>query len=161
MTENKINRGKNKIQKPLGLNYAYDYYLKEIQLDSKYNIDWKTYKLILSEFNKSMMSAIIDDGYIFKLPYRLGTVRIKKRENNLNRLKPDWSTYNTSNKEIKNKYLNDHTDNQYVRFYWSKGKDTIIKNKTLYSFIPTRDNKRYLSKLLKTNGVEQINKYFE
>lgn len=154
-------RGKNKIQKPLGLNLAYNYYLKDVQLDSKYNIDWKTYKLILSEFNKTVMSEMIDNGYMLKLPYRLGNMRIRKRKNNLSRLKPDWSTYNTSDGEYKNKYLNDHTDNYYVRFYWSKAKDTIVKNKTLYSFIPTRDNKRYLSNLLKKEGVNQINKYFE
>lgn len=154
-------RGKNKIQKPLTLKHSYDYYIKDIKLDSKYNISWQEYKKITGEFNKLVMSEMIDNGYIFKLPYRIGTFRIKKRENNLTRLKPDWSTYNISNQEIKNKYLNDHTGNQYVRFFWSKHKDSIIKNKTIYSFIATRDNKRKLSKLLKDKGLEQINKYFE
>lgn len=154
-------RGKNKIQKPLTLKHSYDYYIKDIKLDSKYNIEWKTYKSIVGLFNKLVSKAIIEDGFMFKVPYRIGTIRIKKRQNNLDRLKPDWSTYNVSNQEIKNKYLNDHTDNWYARFYWSKSKDSIIKNKTLYSFIPTRDNKRYLSKLLKTNGMYQMNKYFE
>lgn len=154
-------RGKNKIQKPLSLKHSYDYYIKDIKLDSKYNITWTEYKTILSEFNKQLINSIIEDGYIFKVPYRIGTIRIRKKENNLERLKPDWSTYNVSGQEIKNKYLNDHTNNQYVRFYWSKYKDSILRNKTLYSFIPTRDNKRSLSKLLKTKGVEQMNKYFE
>lgn len=153
-------RGKNKIQKPLTLKHSYDYYIKDIKLDSKYNITWKQYKQILKEFNTQIMSAIIDDGYIFKLPYRIGIIRIRKRQNNLNRLKLDFSTYNTSDQEIKNKYLNDHTDNWYVRFYWAK-RECIVKNKTIYSFIPTRDNKRYMSRLLKTEGMKQMNKYFE
>lgn len=154
-------RGKNKIQKPLTLRHSYDYYIKDIKLDSKYNLTWRQYKIIVTQFNKYMMSAIIDEGYIFKIPYRIGVLRIRKRLNNLERLKPDWSTYNTTNQEIKNKYLNDHTNNWYVRFYWAKNKECIIRNKTLYSFIPTRDNKRYMSKLLKTKGMEQMNKYFE
>lgn len=154
-------RGKNKIQKPLTLKHSYDYYIKDVKLDSKYNVEWRTYKEIVGLFNKLVSKAIIEEGFIFKVPYRIGTIRIKKRQNNLTRLKPDWSTYNVSSQEIKNKYLNDHTNNWYVRFYWSKSKDSIIKNKTLYAFLPTRDNKRYLSKLLKTNGMEQMNKYFE
>ena len=154
-------RGKNKIQKPLTLKHSYEYYLKDIRLDSKYNIDWNQYKEIISSFNKEVMRAMIEDGFIFKLPYRMGILRIRKRENNLDKLKPDWSTYNVSNQEIKNKYLNSHTDNYYVRFYWAKNKEAIIRNKTLYAFIPTRDNKRYLSKNLKEKGMEQMNKYFE
>src|SRR5690606_32617704 len=155
-------RGKNKIQKPLTINHSYTYYLKGVKEESKYNIDWKLYKLICGEFNKRIMKAIIEDGYFFKMPYRLGTIRIRKKENKLHQLRRNWGLYNTSNGEIKNKYLNEHTDNQYVRFYWNKlTRDSLVKNKTIYSFIPTRENKRYLSKLLKEYGIEQINKYFE
>lgn len=153
-------RGRNKIQKPLTLKHCYDYYIKDVKLDSKYNIEWSLYKDILFTFNKSIMKSIIEDGYIFKMPYRLGTIRIIKKPNRLDRLKPDYSLYNTSEGEYKIKHLNEHTNNYYVRFHWYK-KDMIVINKTIYSFIPTRDNKRYLASLLKTKGMEQLNKYFE
>lgn len=155
-------RGKNKIQKPLTLVDSYNYYIKDTKLNSKYNITWEKYKEILKLFNTSMMSKIIDEGYIFKIPYRLGTIRIKKREADLTRLKANWGVFNKTDGEVLNKYLNEHTNNYYVRFYWSKNVDAVIKNKTIYSFIPSRANKRYLASLLTAStGKLQMNKYFE
>lgn len=154
-------RGKNKIQKPLVLKNSYEYYIKDIKLDSKYNVEWSQYKSILSAFNKECMRSIVEDGFIFKMPYRIGVLRIKKRQNNLDRLKFNYSLLNTSDNEHKTMHLNDHTNNWYVRFYWAKSKECIIKNKSIYSFIPTRDNKRYIATLLKEEGMNQMNKYFE
>lgn len=153
-------RGKNKIQNPLTLKHAYDYYIKDIKLNSKYDIDWSLYKKIVGSFNKIVMRKIIEDGYIFKVPYRLGSIRVIKRKNRLDNLKPDYSLYNTSEGKYKVKHLNEHTDNYYVRFHWYK-KESIVINKTIYSFIPTRANKRHLASLLKNKGIEQLNKYFE
>lgn len=153
-------RGKNKIQNPLTIKHAYDYYLKDIKLGGKYDIDWPTYKKILGMFNKRMMENIINDGYIFNMPYRLGTLRIIKRENRLDNLKPDYGMYNSSDGEYKVRHLNEHTGNYYARFHWMK-KNSIVINKTIYSFIPSRSNKRNLAALLKEKGLEQLNKYFE
>lgn len=155
-----IKRGKNYIQKPLTLLQSYQYYIKDIDKDSKYYIDYKTYRSICNIANKKIASQIIDEGAFFKLPYRLGTLRIKKNQINFDNLKPDYGLYHKSNKQFKNSYLNEHTANFYVRFHWTKAKDNLVKNKSAYSFIPTRHNKRYLSSLLKENGMNQMNKYF-
>lgn len=157
---NSFKRGKNKIQSPLKLIDAHKYFIKDLDVNSKYNISWELYKLIIAEFNKRIMEAIIVDGLFFKMPYRLGTIRLRKRKTNLEKLKPNYKVYNQSNREIKSSHLNEHTDGYYVRFYWNKADGVIVKNKTLYSFIPTRDNSRNLASLLKKDS-NQINKYFE
>lgn len=153
---------KNKIQNSLTLTHIYQYYIKDIDEHSKYNIDYKVFRNICKDYNKLMMSLIIDQGYFFKLPYKLGLIRIKKNKPKLNKtkLKPDFGLYTSSGGKYKNKHLNEHTGGFYCRFYWSKI-NALIVNKGPYSFIPTRQNKRYMAKLLKENGLSQVNKYFE
>lgn len=153
-------RGKNIIQNVLTLKHIYQYYIKDISENSKYHVDYKTYRSICEEFNKEL-SKEIEEGYFFNMPYRLGTIRIKKRKVDLKNLKPDFGLFNSSEEQFKNKHLNEHSNNYYVRFYWNKRIATIIKNKAAYSFIPTRENKRNLAKLIKENGIIQVNKYFE
>lgn len=151
------NRGKNKIQNVLTIKHIYQFYIKDIDRDSKYYIDYRTFRTICEEFNKELSSEILE-GYFFKMPYRLGILRIKKRKIDINNLKPDFGEYNKS--EIKNKHLNEHSNNYYVKYHWNKRFATLIKNRSLYSFIPTRANKRTLAKLIKSDQL-QINKYFE
>ena len=95
------------------------------------------------------------------MPYRLGTVRIKKRKIDINNLKPDFGLFNKSDETYKNKHLNEHSNNYYVRYYWTKRVETLIKNKSVYTYIPTRANKRELARRIKENTIDQINKYFE
>lgn len=154
-------RGKNIIQKPLTLKHSYQFYIKDIQPESKYNIDYKLYRAICEDANKMLMSKITEDGWFFKMPYRLGIIRVKKRKVDLRNLKPDFGLFNKSEEEYKNKHLNEHTGNYYVKFHWNKKLATIIKNKTAYSFTPTRFHKRSLAALLKREGMLQINKYFD
>lgn len=130
--------------------------------DTKYELEYKIFRSICETFNKYIMDSIIDEGYFFKLPYRIGIMRIKKHKVNLDNLKKDYGLYNKSDGKFKNGHLNEHTNNQYVRFYWSKFyTDNMVKNKTYYSFIATRTNKRRLAALLKDKGLSQMNKYFE
>lgn len=153
-------RGKNKIQNPLVLRDSYNYYLEGYKPSSKYHIQWDLYKLIISEFNKRMMDKIIEEGYFFKLPFRLGVIRLRKRKTNLNVLKPDFALYRKTGGKVIASHLNEHTDGYYVRFYWNKNKGVIVKNKTLYSFIVSRQNSRRTAKYIKENP-EQMEKYFE
>lgn len=149
---------KNKIQGALTLKHSYIYYIKDIDKESKYYISAKLYRDICEDFNKLIMEDIIERGKFLHIPYRLGILRIKKRQVDLNNLKPNFKVFNEQ--DIKTKFLNEHSQGYYCRFYWNKGVDTIVRNKTAYSFIPTRFNKRYLAKVLKENK-NQVNTYFE
>ena len=153
-------RGKNVIQNVLTLKHIYQYYIKDISKSSKYYQSYKIFRSICEDANKELSNEILE-GYFFKMPYRLGTIRIKKRKIDINNLKPDFGLFNKSEESYKNKHLNDHSDNYYVRYYWTKRVETLIKNKSVYSYIPTRANKRELARRIKENTINQINKYFE
>lgn len=153
-------RGKNIIQNVLTLKHIYQYYIKDISKSSKYYQSYKIFRAICEDANKELSNEILE-GYFFKMPYRLGTLRIKKRKIDINNLKPDFGLFNKSEENYKNKHLNEHSNNYYVRYYWTKRVETLIKNKSVYSYIPTRANKRELAKRIKENTIDQINKYFE
>lgn len=152
--------GKNKIQNILTLKHSYEFYIKDILPTSKYSIKAKTYRDICQRFNEMIIDKIINEGYIFRVPYGLGVHRIIKRQVHINTMKPDFGLFNESDREYKNKHLNEHTGGYYCKFHWRK-KDMIVKNKSAYCFIPTRWNKRYLASRLKEDGKELVNKYFE
>lgn len=153
-----VQKSKNKIQNSLTLKHAYQYYIKDIDESSKYHVTPRLYRDICEDFNKLIMAQIVEEGEFFNIPYRLGTLRIKKRKIDLNNLKPNFSLYNQTG--VKTKFLNEHSGGYYCRFYWNKS-SAIVKNKFAYSFIPTRHNKRYLASQIKQLGRVQINKYFE
>jgi len=150
----------NKIQNVLTLKHSYQYFIKDIPDNSKYNISYKLYRDICEEFNKELIKAIIEDGYFFNVPYRLGVIRIKKKKINFNNLKPNFGLYNESEGKLKNKHLNEHSGGYYCMFYWNK-QNCVVKNKTAYCFIPTRHNKRWLASEIKTKGKDIVNTYFE
>lgn len=157
-----IRRGKGKIQNVLNLSQIYLYYIKDLNKESKYYVDSKLFRAVFEDYTKILMKMIIEDGFHYKVPYRLGNIRIRKKLQRLDNLKPDYGLYHKSDYKIKNKFLNEHTGGYYVRFYWDKARNSPIKNKTAYCFIPTRHNKRYLASLLKDpDNMFQINKYFE
>jgi len=111
-------------------------------------VDFKTYKSICKQFNKEIMNHIIDENGVFKMPGRLGKLRIRKSKMNYqdkNKLKVDWKNSREAGKLVY--YLNDHTDGYKFRFWWEKRGP--IQNLSYYSFTPTREHKRELSATLK------------
>jgi hypothetical protein len=124
-----------------------------------YKVGYKKYREICEEFNKRIINKILLKATEFKMPYRLGTLRIKKKKMNYsekqrNKLKINWKATNKNKKVIY--HLNDHTNGFNYRWYWLK-REAIIKNKSIYSFQATRTNKRRLAALLNNNEVD----YFE
>ena len=153
-----IVRSKNKIQNSLTLKQSYQYYIKDIDETSIKYIDYNLYKAICTEFNKELIDYIVLEGKHFVIPYRLGILKIRKRKIDYNNLRPNFNMFNKTG--IKTLHLNEHSGGFYCRYHWNKT-TAIVKNKTAYSFIPTRTNLRYLSSVIKDKGREQVNKYFE
>tara|TARA_R110000744_G_scaffold345108_2_gene450525 strand:+ start:4512 stop:4958 length:447 start_codon:yes stop_codon:yes gene_type:complete len=125
--------------------------------DDFYNVGYKKYRAVCEDFNKRIVEDILMKAKEFKMPYRLGTLRIKKKKMNYskkNKLKINWLETNKYKKVIY--HLNDHTDGFNYRWFWSKV-NAVIKNKSVYSFQATRTNKRRLAGLLKNKKVD----YFE
>ena len=150
-------RGKGIVGQTLGPRDSFREFDNDQAPGSLFHIDYKTYRSVIEEFNKKTVADILYDNGEFKLPYRLGSVRIQKRKMKFDtsRLKVDWKATREAGHRVF--HMNDHRDNYGYRWYWKK-KNVIVQNKTLYSFIASRANKRELARLLKT---EKNIDYFE
>lgn len=138
-------RGEGNYKKDFGTNEIYKYYQDKVIPELQ--VDKQLFRKICDEFNKLIIDEILINSEDIRLPYRLGTIRVKKSKmkyDDKNKLKIDWAASRKLGKRIY--HLNDHTGGYKYRFYWTKG---IVKNITAYSFIPTRTNTRTLASILK------------
>jgi hypothetical protein len=151
-------------------------YKKEMKSsDSK--IDDKTIKGILYELNKTISDLIIRESFEYKIPYKLGFLRIKKSDLNL-KLKDgridvsrniiDWKAtldyweekYGTRNrkelKKIPNKkrifQTNESTNGEIMRWFWDKS-FMSVKNRTVYFFDPVKGGTDSEGKLVGRHGL--------
>ena len=147
-------RGLGIYKKDNGTQETYKFYKNQIKTICKSEeeiekilVDKSLYQTICDEFNKLLIDEILINSEEVRLPYRLGTLRVKKSKmkyEDKNKLKIDWAASKKLGKRIY--HLNDHTGGYKYKFYWTKG---IVKNITAYSFIPTRTNTRRLASILK------------
>jgi hypothetical protein len=150
--EQMAKRGKGKIKTGRTLDDAYIVLKDHFGVD----MDYRRYKEIVYEVNKRIMEGV-RQGEEFTLPYKLGSIRIKKQKINLNNLRIDFKHFNETGQ--KKKFLNEHTGGYYFFYKWDRTL-TDIKNHFYYSFIPTRNNKKSLVKVLKS-GEKGKRDYFE
>ncbi len=148
MSDNIIRRPRteNKIKTDFTIKDSYKIYketvLKELQVDKK------TYNKIIKLANKVLIDKLLLESETVKLPFSLGSLRIKKNKINYsnNRMSIDWKTTFEVGKKVV--HMNEHRNGYRYRFYWNK-KGARINNITYYSFTPCRNAKRTLAKLLK------------
>ncbi len=165
------------------INYGlYIYYRSLLKMQgyldkrSDFNVHYLKYCEVLRLFNKKTKDAIIYNSWIFKMPYRLGTIYIKRIKMKLalyesgeldtRGLVPDWpKTYvlweriypgksKDELKQIRGKkivyLLNEHTSGYKMIIHWQK-KRCNIPGHGPYEFVFAKDNRRELAKLLKSN----------
>ncbi len=140
-------RNKNKISIDYTLEDIYGYY-HNLHHNDGLAVDKKLFKKITYEFNKRIMQYVTESAEEFKIPYRLGVIRIKKSKMNFKdpqALRTDWNESRKLGKTVK--HLNDHTNNYKYRFFWHKS-ICNAKNKTAYCFETTRTLRRRLAYLL-------------
>lgn len=137
---------KKRVKIDYGIHDVYNHYKEKVEVGLR-----KPYKLfaaVLKDMNTCIMNEILLNSQEIKLPYHLGHLRIKKSKmsfRNKNNLRINWLATKKAGKKIY--HTNDHRNNYKYRFLWLKGKHP---GGTPYSFIPTRTNKRRLSKILQT-----------
>ena len=133
---------------------AYKDYSKKNKTDKDFKLAYKTYRKICTEFNSKVSDKILKEAFEFKLFGGIGTIRVRKLKLSNTQRRVDWNTTKKSN--VKVYHLNFHTDENYYKWFWHKQR-AVFTNKTAYSFVPIRKNKRALAKLLKENKVEFFN----
>jgi hypothetical protein len=114
----------------------------------------RVYKDICKDFNKAIAHKVLTEAYEFRLPYRLGSLRIKGQKMSFKDKRTLRIDYQKT-KELGHTvyHLNNHTNNYMYRWWWNKML-AIVKNKGAYLFKPTREHKRTLAKLLKEGKAE-------
>lgn len=136
----------------------------------------KEYCKVVNDFNKFIMATVFSGEEIL-LPSRLGSLAIKGRKSKvtvtesgrLKGLTPDFKATNdlwekcSECKERKQivYHLNEHTNGIRYRFFWSRNR-VLVTNKTFYSMIFTRTNKRFITELVVKRGKEyyiETNRY--
>jgi hypothetical protein len=124
-----------------GIYDIYKYYKTTV----KEPLDFKTFKKVVFMHNKLLAQEVIEFGSNVRLPNRLGYFKIRKTKMNYKNLKFDYGTYNKTG--VKAFHLNEHSDDFKCRFLWNKAK-CIVKGKKPWSFTPSRENKRWSSKMM-------------
>jgi hypothetical protein len=52
----------------------YNAYLEDIEKDTLYDIDYVTYRAIVTDYFKYIQHKLLEDGKKIKLPYRMGSI---------------------------------------------------------------------------------------
>lgn len=123
-------------------------------------LTYAEYRKVITEFNLRIIEKILT-GYTFRVPYKLGTLSIKKIKRKFDKPTINWG----ETKKLKDQGIDElvyFTDNWYCRWYWRK-RACQVPNKIVYYFKPTRDNRtgggavNKLSTLLKTDEFAHHN----
>jgi hypothetical protein len=172
---------KHRIPITSGLWDAYKDFRKKYKLIYP-DTDRKQYVDICHLINIGLSDKIIKESFEFKMPFRLGSISIKKNKSVLhvkdgklekNKLIIDWEKSwelwhneypGKERKEInaiKDKIviynMNDHTNGYIMRWKWDKS-TCNIPNQTVYQFRPTKRNRLTLAAWIKSD--EKENDYY-
>ncbi len=132
----------------------YNDYLTCIEPDTVYDIDYTTYRAIVTDYFQYLRQRLIEEGKMIKLPYRMGNVQvIKSRPRHLDKrsLRIDYQATKQYNKLIL--LTNEHSDYMKYRYWWNKI-DMMVPNKSKYQLVATRANKRRLCQIIKNKELD-------
>ena len=116
--------------------------------------EYSDYRKICEAVNKRMAKNMREEGFIYILPHRIGTLQVTKVPTNKYRV--DY--YNCKKHNTLVKYRNAHSSGHSVRWKWDKsGRKMTIRYKRMYTFKATRASNRELARLIKQQNT--INKY--
>jgi hypothetical protein len=116
-------------------------------------VDKRDFKKVLYLTNKLISHYIVNRGLTVALPYRLGSLSVRKKKMEFSKLHFDYAEYNKTG--IKSYHLNPHSDEFYATAYWEKSK-AIVKNKVAYRLDLTRQNKRDIASIMQEPNGHQI-----
>ena len=155
--------GRKRLKNNITLKNIWHTYPYRYNKKSPFYIERTAYVNISKDFFQELMTEIIENAYEYKLPNRLGILRVKKFKGLKRQI--DWKLTNkyyaeenqagTEKKRIY--HSNTHSSGYNARF-WIDPTMWVSYNKT-YTFIATRKNKRDLARAIKDENV--IIKYRE
>ena len=132
----------------------YNEYLADIESDTTYDVDYTTYRAIVTDYFKHLQQKLIEEGKMIKLPYRMGNLQvIKSRPKHLDKrsLRIDYQATKQYDKLIL--LDNQHSDGYKMRAWWNKI-DMLVPNKSKYQLVLTRANKRRMAVIIKNRLID-------
>ena len=132
----------------LGIKNIYKFYRSDEYATKGDKVLYDLFRQVCYAVNKKIAEKMLE-GRTIKLPYNLGKFYIRKVKNNFKHLKYDYAHYNKTGEKVY--HLNDHSAQFHAKWYWERISCRIAGH-TIYSFIPSRGNKRALSKAMKQPG---------
>ena len=158
VTPNK-SKGEHKFKK---LNSGVEGYKNYKKRFPNTEITRKRYAEILEGFFAEARDYILEGGE-FKIPYRLGFLKIIKVKGDLKKLKVDWKSTNElwdrDTECKKNKqlvfHLNEHSEGAYYRVHWKKG---VVKNISTVTFLPIRSLKSLIANKVKNENKDYLHR---
>ena len=114
---------------------------------------YNEFKFVVQSFFTLLSREIIENGKVFIIPGRLGTIGALKRKLHINFI--DWQKTRELGYLVKK--MNNHSQNLIVKFKWDYKRDPFITIPIVWKFTASRFNKRYLAKEIFKNNT---NKYF-
>lgn len=136
------------------------------------SLSYSQFREICHRFNLLAVEALLE-GKRINLKYRLGYLQIIRIEQSFKNPRINWPESLKLKKQLEeegkqlydketgegHKWFVYFNNDYYFRYYWSK-KHCIVRNKSVYKFIPTRGKrgaKTKLVKLLKEDELAEIN----
>lgn len=162
-------RGKGKIKAQIRTVHFFKSWKKHNKQYKK-DVSFTTFSGVLSDYLSTIMDEVILHNYEYRLPLRLGYIKILKRKPkpfylkngmidtkhypiDYKRTKELWETDPVAREKKKLIFItNEHTDGYRYKFWWDK-RGSNIKNKNAYSFEPVRIHQRKLAKVLTDEDI--------
>lgn len=139
-------RGKNKVSNPYNLSDMYEAYINTVDKDTSYDISRQDFISMTNDYLEEVKEFILEGRSKFKMPYKLGSIDVDKLKVDLNKLRRiDWKRTSELGKRVY--HLNEHSDGYDYIIMWRKI-DTL-RNNHMYRYVPARNIKRTLAKLIK------------
>lgn len=157
-----------------GVNDLYKHYKKLRKGKGLDFIPQSLFAKILKDYNKAICEKVVEEAYEFRLPFRLGFLRIRKHKNvvkldedgklDTSNMHPDWkATWDLWKRKPEAReakklifHRNKHTNGCYFKYYWDK-RTCNIKNSSVYKLEMSRTNKRAITTAINTK--ENIDYY--
>ena len=133
----------------------YESYIDSIDGNRLYTVTYGQFKAVIVDYMKHIMNEVLLKSKEVRLPCRMGYLQVVKRKPATTRkmLRVDFKSTNELGKTVL--HLNEHSDGYNYRFYWRKN-EMIVKHKSLYELIMSRENKRRLASIIKNKEADYI-----
>lgn len=164
-------RTKGKIKKDYGTKEYYDFFKSFYPL---LKINKSVYTKIIDDFNKQLVTLIIEENLDFKIPYIGASLGVRKLKNEpkikegklINNTPIDWvetkklwdNDTECKEKKLLVRFLNNHTSKYIFRLYFKKYVYPF-KNKKYFKFKTVRSFSRLLAKRIKDETKEKYDSY--